>query len=215
VYFSFLLVIPAYFIGMIPFSVIVARIAGYDLYSTGSQNPGASNVARVAGWKWGSLAMALDIAKGFVPTLLTLVLLDGHISDQTVRIAGYLVAAAAMIGHVLPIGRKGGKGIATGGGAAVALFPLPGIAVIIVWIIMMKITKLPVVASLIAAGLLPIWVGFDHKYFWEFTITVLLYAVVVIRHIPNIKRLILRQESSVTKHGRGQYQSVEEPKART
>ena len=65
-----LLVIPAYLIGMIPFSVIVAKKAGFDLYKTGSNNPGASNVIRVAGWKWGMLAMGLDILKGLVPTLL-------------------------------------------------------------------------------------------------------------------------------------------------
>lgn len=182
-------------------------MAGHDLYSKGSGNPGASNVARIAGWKWGALAMALDILKGFVPTFIALHIFDAYLSQEQTRIIGYLVGVACMVGHVYPIGRKGGKGIATGGGVALALFPLAGITAIAVWIIVMKITKLPVVASIVAAVVLPIWIGLDHHYYlWEWIIVTSLFCFVVIRHIPNIRRLIHREESGVTKHGRDQYQ---------
>lgn len=207
---TYLLVIPAYFIGIIPFSVFVARLAGHDIYASGSGNPGASNVARIAGWRWGALAMTLDIAKGFVPTLLAVIYLPHVVSDEKARVIAYLIATAAMLGHVVPIGRKGGKGIATGGGAALALFPIPAVVAIIVWFVVMKVLKLPVVSSIIAAGVLTIWVGFDHQYLWEFIVIVLLFAFVVLRHIPNIRRLLKREENGVTKQGRDQYKEAQQ-----
>lgn len=200
------LVIPAYLIGNIPFSVLVAKIAGHDLYEKGSGNPGASNVARIAGWKWGILAMTLDILKGFIPTLSVLIFADDFLNPQQTRVIAYLVAFATMLGHVVPIGRKGGKGIATGGGAALALFPLAGIAAILTWVIMMKITKIPAISSIVAAAVLPIWIGIDHYYWWEFVVVTLLFVFVTLRHIPNIRRLMRREESGVTKSGRDQYQ---------
>lgn len=195
----FLLVIPAYLIGMIPFSVLVARKAGFDLYKTGSNNPGASNVIRVAGLKWGMLAMALDILKGFVPTFLSSVFVDNFISAQSARVITFLVAIASICGHVFPLFRKGGKGVATGGGAAVALFPLPGIVAILIWALIMKISKMPVVASMLAIGALTIIVGFNYKYLWEFILVFGLYVLIAIRHIPNIIRIFKKTENQVKK----------------
>ena len=195
----FLLIIPAYLIGTIPFSVIVAKKAGFDLYKTGSKNPGASNVIRVAGVKWGALAMGLDIAKGFVPTLLSSIFVHHFISAQSARVVTFLIAVAAICGHVFPLFRKGGKGVATGGGAAVALFPIQGIAAILVWVICMKISKMPVIASMIAIGALTIAVAIDHNYVWEFYIIFALYILIAIRHIPNIMRIVKKTENQVKK----------------
>lgn len=202
----YLCVIPAYLLGTFPSAVFVARLAGHDVYSAGSGNPGASNVARIAGWKWGVLTMALDVLKGFVPTLIALLVFDEYLSDEGTRAAAFLLGAAAVMGHVMPIKRKGGKGIATSAGVALALFPLAAVVAIVVWAISMKLTKLPVVSSLLAGGLLTVWVGFDDTYTWEFVVIALLYAVIVIRHIPNIRRLMNGNESAVTKEARYQYQ---------
>ena len=162
--------------GMIPFSVMVAKRAGFDLYTSGSKNPGASNVIRVAGWKWGAFAMSLDILKGYI-------------DDQNARIVTFLVGIAAIAGHVFPLMRKGGKGVATGGGVAIALFPIQGVVAIIVWVIFMKITKMPVVASMSAIGVLTIVVFFRHQYMWEFILILALYILIAIRHSPNIVRM--------------------------
>jgi glycerol-3-phosphate acyltransferase PlsY len=196
--FSFLLlVIPAYFIGTIPFSVWVARCAGFDLYTSGSKNPGASNVIRVAGWKWGVLAMMLDILKGFFPTFLSSYFVDNFINAQSARIVTFLVAIAAICGHVFPLFRKGGKGVATGGGAALALFPIPGIVAIALWALLMKLIKKPVIASMFAIGVLTIFVAFTSKYFWEFVLVFGLYILIAIRHIPNIIRMIKKTENQI------------------
>jgi len=202
---AILAVVAAYLLGNIPFSVFIAKIAGHDLYKTGSKNPGASNVARVAGWRWGSIAMTLDIAKGFLPTIATLIVASSYLTEERSRILAYFVGFAAMLGHVVPIGRKGGKGIATGAGVILALLPIPGLVAIVVWFLTIKITKLPVVASITAAAVLPIWVGLDHYYGWEFIVTSVLLVFVVARHTPNIRRLIRREETGVTKKSREIY----------
>lgn len=194
-----LAVIGAYAFGNIAFSVYVAKLAGHDLYSSGSKNPGASNVARIAGWRWGSLAMALDILKGFLPTIATLLVADAYLDPQGTRALAYLVGFAAMMGHVIPIGRKGGKGIATGAGVICALLPIAGLVAIAVWFMMIKLTKLPVISSIVAAFVLPLWTGLYHYYMWEFTVMALLFVFVVARHAPNIRRLIRKEETKVTK----------------
>lgn len=181
-------------------------MAGHDVYTAGSGNPGASNVARIAGWRWGMLAMVLDVLKGFLPTLAGVLILENYMGDEQARFVCYLIAAAAILGHVVPIKRKGGKGVATGGGAVLALFPVGGIVVVLIWVVAMKLTKLPVISSLVAAGLLCVWVGFDHTYVWEFTVVVLLFGVVVIRHVPNLRRLYNGDERGVTKEGQRLYQ---------
>ncbi len=199
---AILAVASGYLVGNIPFSVFIARLAGHDLYKTGSKNPGASNVARVAGWRWGSFAMALDIAKGFIPTIATLMIAQSHLSDERTRVLAYCVGFAAMLGHVVPLGRKGGKGIATGAGVILALLPLPGLVAFGVWLVIIKISKLPVVSSILATAVLPIWVGLDHYYLWEFVVTSILLVFVIARHSPNILRLIRREETRVTKSSR-------------
>lgn len=204
---SVLIVIAAYLVGNIPFAPLVAKMAGHDIYTKGSKNPGASNVARIAGWRWGLLAMLLDIAKGFVPTILVLIFADSYLTDQQTRVLAYFVALGAMAGHVVPIKRKGGKGIATGAGAILALFPVAGIVAVVIWFIVMKISKLPVISSIVAAAILPIWVGIDHNYWWEFVLVILLFCFVVLRHIPNLRRLVRREESGVTKTGRDQFRT--------
>lgn len=196
---AFIAVLLAYAVGNIPFSVIVARIAGHNVYEQGSKNPGASNVARIAGWKWGLLAMLLDILKGLVPTISALLVSESFFSNESSRAIAYLVGFAAMMGHVIPIGRKGGKGIATGAGVILALLPIAGILAITVWAVTMKLFKYPVVSSITAALVLPIWVGLYHYYRWEFVIVSLLFVFVVGRHAPNIMRLIRREENAVSK----------------
>ena len=110
------LLIPiAYLVGTFPSAMWVARANGVDIRQVGSGNPGASNVTRVLGWKRGIWVFVLDAAKGAVAAGAGL-LIDG-------RAAGYVLGAAAIVGHVFPVWTKfrGGKGVATGAG--VALLP--------------------------------------------------------------------------------------------
>lgn len=208
---AILAIVIAYAIGNIPFSVFVGNRAGHDLYNSGTNNPGASNVIRVAGWRWGLIAMVLDIAKGFIPTFVSLQIFDSYLTAEQNMALGCLVATAAMIGHVVPIGRKGGKGVATGVGAVLALYPVIGLIMIITWLLLMVPFRTPAISSMIATAILPIWVLIDHNYMWEIAFAIVFYVLIAIRHIPNIKRLLdssAEHEEGVNKKVRSKYQQT-------
>lgn len=109
------LAVASYFLGAISPAAVVAARRGADLRAAGSGNPGATNVARVLGTRWGVMVGVLDVVKGALPALAGLWLLG--------RPAAYLVALAAVIGHVTsPFLRgRGGKGVATSLGVLLVL----------------------------------------------------------------------------------------------
>ncbi len=112
------LVVAAYFAGSLPFGYWLVRVfRGADIRTLGSKNTGMTNVWRNFGWRFGVSTLVLDVAKGALPALAAL-----HWSGPlTASIAGIV----AMLGHGYPVllGFGGGKGVATGAGAALALFP--------------------------------------------------------------------------------------------
>src|SRR5213592_106155 len=115
-----LFALAGYLAGSLPFGYWVVRATkGVDIRSVGSHNIGATNVWRTYGWRYGLPVMALDILKAFVPVLVA-TLVDGHLT-------GVLTGAAAMVGHARPIYlrfAKGGKMVATAGGAFLGVAPL-------------------------------------------------------------------------------------------
>ena len=115
-----LLLVPAYLLGTFPSAVMVARSKGIDIHEVGSGNPGASNVARTMGTKWGVFVFFLDGLKGAIPAAVALMF------TERPSPAAYAMTAAAVVGHMYPITRrfKGGKGVATMGGATLVLQPL-------------------------------------------------------------------------------------------
>src|SRR5690242_12610004 len=107
---TILLLVAAYFLGSIPFGLILARLfAGSDIRKSGSGNIGATNVARVVGPAAGILTLAFDVAKGAAAVWLA-----GRVAAQS-STAMTLAAIAALLGHCFPIWLKfkGGKGVAT------------------------------------------------------------------------------------------------------
>src|SRR6187399_2750112 len=120
---EFLLIVLAYLIGSIPSSVWVSKyFFGIDIRDYGSGNAGATNTFRVLGAKWGSVVMMVDIFKGIVATSLY-ILLPYHLAElpRTNLMIG--LGLAAVVGHIYPVwaGFKGGKGVATLLGMAVAI----------------------------------------------------------------------------------------------
>lgn len=108
-----------YALGSISFALWIARAHGLDLRRIGSGNPGATNVTRALGRRWGVLTYFLDALKGFAPALGGWMLAG----DPAV---GCVAGAAAFLGHLYPAwhGFRGGKGVATLSGALLALAPL-------------------------------------------------------------------------------------------
>ncbi len=103
----------AYLLGTFPSAHLTARATGHNVMAEGSGNPGASNIARLAGWKAGLVVLAADFAKGAVASGIGMAV-EG-------RSGAYALGVASVVGHIAPVTRrfKGGKGVATGGGALV------------------------------------------------------------------------------------------------
>lgn len=183
-----LLVIPAYLLGTFPSAPLVARAGGHDVLREGSGNPGASNVARLMGWRAGLLVLAADFAKGAVAAGVGLAV-GG-------RPGAYVLGTAAVLGHVLPATRrfKGGKGVATAGGMLVVLFPWIVLGLGLVWFVLARVLKLASVASLVVVVAFPVTVALTGHDWWEVAILGAIALVIVARHLPNLRRLLRGQE---------------------
>jgi glycerol-3-phosphate acyltransferase PlsY len=179
------LILAGYLAGSMPFGYWVVRLLkGVDIRKTGSGNIGATNVWRTYGKAYGIPVVVLDVAKGFVPTLVA-VLVAGHG-------VAVLVGGAAMLGHTRPIFlrfARGGKAVATCGGALWALSPLLALIGLVVWITVFLVARYASLASMVAAVALPVGALLLHEP-WPVTVFVALAAVVVlVLHRANIARL--------------------------
>lgn len=185
----------AYLLGTFPSAAVVASASGVDITKTGSGNPGASNVTRTLGWRKGIVVFALDAAKGALAALAGL-WIGG-------RAGGYVLGAAAIVGHVFPFmrGLRGGKGVATGGGVIGALHPIVGLVVGAIWVVTSRLTGKAAVASIAAVIAAPIGLALKEAPAWEFAATVGVCSLLVIRHAGNIKRLLRREERSIRSRG--------------
>lgn len=185
-----LAIVASYFFGTLPSAIIVARSKGVDITSFGSGNPGASNVGRALGFKYFIVVFIIDVAKGAIPTLLLL----NH------RPAAYLCGAAAILGHIFPVTRKfkGGKGVATGAGVLLPLFPIVMVICLATWFVVMKLTKKAGLASVLAVPLALVLVDVlgQHET-WELFAFIGIAALIEIRHIGNIKRMISGNENTL------------------
>jgi acyl phosphate:glycerol-3-phosphate acyltransferase len=142
-----------YVFGSLPWGYWLVRVfRGEDIRTKGSGNVGATNVWRVYGPRLGLPAALLDTAKGFVPAYAATVAV-GHGT-------GVLAGAAAMVGHWRPIFlgfQRGGKMVATAGGAFLGVAPLVGGAGAAVWLVVFGLTRYASVASVTAAASLALW----------------------------------------------------------
>jgi acyl phosphate:glycerol-3-phosphate acyltransferase len=178
----------AYLLGTFPSAVLVARSRNVDITAVGSGNPGASNVARTLGTRWGVFVFALDGLKGALPAALGL-LLDS-------RSSAYLLVGAAMLGHMYPVTRRfrGGKGVATLGGAIAVLHPVVFAALLVVWLAVRKLSGTASIASIAIAIGLPLGVAISGSPAWEVMATIALALLVMLRHTDNIRRLFRGSE---------------------
>ena len=185
-------VVLAYLLGTFPSADLVARHYGVDVTKSGSGNPGASNVMRLIGWKAGVVVLVADAAKGAIAAAAGLAL-DGHRG-------AYILGGAAVLGHMFPIWRKfkGGRGVATGAGVLLVVYPLIIAGLAVVWIAIARGLHKASVASLVCAVAAPILV----VIFGGTTIDVVVVAAVALlliaRHASNLRRLVRGEE-----HGLG------------
>jgi acyl phosphate:glycerol-3-phosphate acyltransferase len=183
---AWLLCAGAYLAGSIPFGALLARIKRVDLRKVGSGNIGATNVARALGKGWAIAVLVADAAKGFVPVWLGRRL---GLSSTEVALAGLL----AIVGHMftLFLGGRGGKGVATSLGVALALSPTAALIGFGAYVVVFAATRLSSLGSLLGV--------------WTFSAIFVLRnapprplaclalggaALVTLRHRHNIARLL-------------------------
>ena len=186
----------SYLVAALPFGVIITTLYGgnVDIRVSGSGNIGATNVARVYGWGLAGPVVTLDVLKGFVP-----VLVGSLIWPESGLWWASAVAVSVFVGHCFPVYLefRGGKGVATGAGALLAVLPVPTLVAAAVWGAVLAWFGRASVAALIAAMCL---VGVT--IFWSpsvLPLVLLLCCGVVLTHIANIGRIVRGQEKAVIK----------------
>jgi glycerol-3-phosphate acyltransferase PlsY len=177
----------AYLLGSIPFGYLLTRFAtGRDVRTEGSGNIGATNVVRAAGRGVGLATLALDMAKGTFAVWIAGWLTDGS--------PGWMadVALAVMAGHAFPVflNFKGGKTVATFAGAFVYLMPLPLLASVAVFAIIVAATRYVSAGSLVGAAMFPLgaWIIL-HPSLTEMLAAILGCGFIIYRHLENLERI--------------------------
>lgn len=178
----------AYLLGTFPSASLVARHYGVDVTKAGSGNPGASNVLRLLGWKAGAVVFLLDAAKGAVAAGAGLAI-DGHRG-------AWILGVAAVMGHVFPVWRrfKGGRGVATGAGVFIVVYPGVTLVLALVWIVIARGLHKASVASLAVAILAPVIVIVRGGEVLDIVVVSAVAVLLIARHASNLRRLIRGEE---------------------
>ncbi|MBY0347244.1 MAG: glycerol-3-phosphate 1-O-acyltransferase PlsY [Hydrotalea flava] len=197
-----ILIIAAYLIGSVPTSVWVSkRFFGIDIRDYGSGNAGATNTYRVLGSKWGTFVMIMDMLKGVVATSLY-ILYPEYLTNELHRTNLMIgLGLAAVLGHIFPIwaGFKGGKGVATLFGMALAIQPIVAVSCIGVFLIVLYLTRFVSLSSILAgvAFMVLILFIFNEKETLYRIFAVIVALMIILTHQKNISRMIKGTESKV------------------
>lgn len=187
----FLMLLICYLIGSIPCGYLIGKRKRVDLRSQGSGNIGATNAFRILGPVVGLLVFLCDVAKGFIPVLVV-----NNVFGPSWGVAAGL---AAVVGHNWSIflGFRGGRGVATGAGVLIALMPWVVLIAFIIWLLVVLLSGYVSLGSIIAAISVPIIALILRVPWVYFIFAVPAPILVVIRHLPNIRRLQEGTESRI------------------
>ncbi len=185
------MIISAYLIGSISSAILVCRFLGLpDPRTTGSKNPGATNVFRMSNKLTAATVLFLDILKGTIPVW------GAYFLKIEPLYLGF-IGVAACLGHMYPIffNFNGGKAVATALGTLLPIgFTLGGL-LILTWVLVVKYSKYSSLAAIVTVSLAPLYVYFlKPLYVYP---TLMLSALIIFRHRENIKRLINGTESKI------------------
>ncbi len=190
----------AYLLGSIPFGLVIVKLReGRDIRSAGSGNIGAANVARVVGLAAGAMTLLFDAAKGYLAVWIA-----ARFTEE--NITGMVVAGlAAIVGHLFPVwlGFRGGRGVATGAGVFLAICWSAVMTALVLWIVVVSFWRYVSLGSIAAAASLPllIYLLYAPRHAPPLTVslgTTLAAVMIILKHWPNIKRLIAGTENRLT-----------------
>ena len=197
--------IGAYLIGSFPTAVWYGKLFfGLDVREHGSGNAGATNTFRVLGKKPGIVVMLVDVLKGWAATQSVVILFNNGLIEQDHIIIFKLVfGILAVVGHIFPIYAqfKGGKGIATGLGMILSINIETALICMLVFFIVFLLSRYVSLGSMIAALAFPVILLMVPKFHQDGPIEIVfgfaIFAIVVLTHQKNIKRLLNGEESKI------------------
>ena len=197
----------AYFIGSVPFAYVYGKyFRKIDIRQHGSGNVGATNVLRVFGKKAGIVVLLLDILKGYLPVMIAMHFVSPLpvLSEGFAEALPVLVGIFAILGHTFTVflSFKGGKGVATSAGVFLALSPLTIACALLIFTIVVLITKYVSLGSMVAAVFLVIthlmiFLRSDSANPYIFYFAILLSLFIIYKHKSNITRLIKGTENKI------------------
>jgi len=187
------LVLFAYFLGSVPFGILVAHLfdRGVNLRKVGSGNIGATNVSRAVGKAGGILTLLLDAGKGAFAMVLAYNFMDSRV-DLWLALTG----GAAILGHIFPVylGFRGGKGVATALGIVAFLSPVSAFLLAVLFAAVVYFTRYVSLASLCAAVALPPLMALLASSRDYVTLSLGICFLVIFTHRENIRRLLSGEE---------------------
>ena len=197
-----ILIILAYLIGSIPTAVWISKsVFGIDIREYGSGNSGATNTFRILGSKWGSIVMLVDVTKGIIATSLY-IFIPFYLTNELAR-TNFMIALGmvAILGHIFPIWAnfRGGKGVATLLGMALAIQPMVALICLGVFLITLFFTRFVSLSSMLAgvAFMVLILFIFNERETVYRLFAIIVALMVVITHQKNIGRLLNGTENKV------------------
>ena len=197
-----ILIILAYLIGSIPTAVWISKsVFGIDIREYGSGNSGATNTFRILGSKWGSIVMLVDVTKGIIATSLY-IFIPFYLTNELAR-TNFMIALGmvAILGHIFPIwvNFRGGKGVATLLGMALAIQPMVALICLGVFLITLFSTRFVSLSSMLAgvAFMVLILFIFNERETVYRLFAIIVALMVVITHQKNIGRLLNGTENKV------------------
>ena len=196
------LIVLSYLIGSIPTSVWVSRyFFEIDIRDYGSGNAGATNTYRILGKRWGTFVMIVDMLKGIIGTSLY-IFIPFYLSNELQR-TNFMIGLglASVLGHIFPIWAdfKGGKGVATLFGMAVAIQPLVALCCVGVFLLVLYLTRYVSLSSILAGVSFMVFILFifnEHETLYRI-FAVLVALMIVLTHQKNITRILNGTENRV------------------
>lgn len=192
--------IVSYFLGNISPAILVGRLHGIDIRKEGSGNAGTTNVLRVLGVKAAVATLAIDVLKGYVAVRIGLSYGD---------IGAMIAFICVVYGHIFPAlyKFKGGKGVATSLGAALALDWPSAFALILIAIAVTALSRKMSLGSITAAVSYPFLI--EYYYSSVLPMAIVLAVTVIVMHRSNIQRLIRKEEPSLSFGGKNKKEDAE------
>jgi len=196
-FYPILAIMLSYLLGAVPFGVIFSNVfSNVDVRKVGSGNIGATNVLRAAGKTAALLTLLADALKGFLPVIVVKLLFQ---NDYVTVLTG----AAAILGHNFPVYLKfrGGKGVATSYGVVLAVSPLIGLIILLIWPLAAYLWRYSSLSALISIAFYPIltFATASPASRPNELLTLFVFAIIYYRHRGNIKRILAGTEPKIDK----------------